>query len=473
MQIDRRTGLGIVVIAVLCALVSAFTANPGLTLASLVLAPALVLMLWRPGEPPVLLYAMGYHWLQASILVFYANVIGQRLADLSYDSRLEAATWLTLAGVFAIAIGARMGMGPRYAPVAQASVSSIAGQLSLRRLFVACLLAIAGSTLLTRVAYVVPGLIQPILALSLLRWVMVYLFTFCVLNRRQGFGMLAVVFAIEVVVGFLGFFSDFKTVVIVMMLAALTSSSSLRDMRLKTVAALAAAVLFLGLTWTAIKSDYRAFLNQGTGQQVVLAPVSERVAKLGDLIGDMSPERYGDAVLTLVERITYVSYLGQVIETVPHHIEHENGRLWAEALARPFMPRLLFPDKAVIDDSERTSYYTGQPVAGAEEGASISLGYVAESYIDFGAPGMLAPLLLWGILLGLAYRVVVRGTRYPLLGYASATVLIGLGASVLEQSNLKMVSALVLGLGVLLAFQWLLGRRVLRWLAPARVPHQA
>jgi hypothetical protein len=468
LHISQRMWVGTAATVVVCALFSALTANPVLTLASLVLAPVLALLLWRPGEPPVLLYAMGYHWMQASILVFYANFTGQRLADLAYDSSLETATWLTLSGVIAIALGARLGMGPRYGAVAQASVTAIAGQLSLRRMFIACLLAIAVAMMLTSVAYVIPGLAQPLLALALLRWVAVYVFAFCVFNQRQGYGLLGVVFTIEVLVGFLGFFSEFRTVLIVMLMAALTSTLTVRGLRFKTAAALALAILLLGVTWTGVKSEYRAFLNQGTGQQVVLVPVSERVTKLVDLISDMSVESYGDAVLTLVQRITYVHYFGQVIETVPHHIDYEHGRLWGEAVVRPFMPRLLFPNKRVIDDSERTSYYTGRPVAGADEGTSISLGYVAESYIDFGRVGMMALLLLWGVFLGLVYRLLVRSTRYPLLGYASAVVLIGLGASVLEQSNLKMVSALMLGILVLLPFQWFLGGSALRWLATPR-----
>ncbi len=461
-----KTGAAIAAAAAACALLAAVSPNPALTFAVFVLAAILACLLWRPGEPPALLFAMGYHWMQASILVFYANFYGQALGDLSQDSPLAQATWLTLMGVLAIALGARVGVGSRYGPIAQPSVAAIASRLSIRRMFVICLLAIAGSAAVTQVAYVVPGLVQPLLALTLLHWVMFYLFAYCVLNRRQGYGLLGLVFGIEVIVGFLGFFSDFKTVLIVILLAALTSTTAVRELRMKTTVAIAVAVLFLGVTWTGIKSDYRGFLNQGTGQQVVLVPVPERIGKLGELIGEMSVERYGDAMLTLVERITYVYYFGRAIETVPHHIDHERGRLWGEALARPLLPRLLFPDKAVIDDSERTSLYTGKRVAGAADGTSISLGYVAESYIDFGPAGMMPALFVWGLVLGWLNRLLMRATRYPLLGYASAAVLVGLGASVLEQSNLKMVSGILLGVLVLLPFQRLLGGRILRLLAP-------
>jgi len=359
----------------------------------------------------------------------------------------------------------RFGAGRNYGGIAQPSVSAIASQLSVQRLFVGSLLAIVMAIVLTRVAYVVPGLTQPILALALLRWVAVYMLTYTVLTQHRGYPYLAVVFTVEIMIGFLGFFSDFKTVLIVMLLAALTSPTALRGIRLRTAGALTVAILGLGIVWTGVKGEYREFLNQGTGQQVVLVPVTERIGKLAELVGDMTPARFGDSLLLLVERVTYVYYFGQVIETVPRHIAHENGLLWREAVERVLVPRLLNPAKRIIDDSQRTSDYTGNRVAGAEEGASISLGYVAESYIDFGRVMMMVPLFLWGLFVGRLYRFLLRSTRYPLFAYGCATALVALGVSALEQSNLKMVSAFVLGFLVLYISQKFMARRVLGLLA--------
>lgn len=455
--------LGIAVLAMV-------SANPLLSLGSLLLLLLLMVMLWRPGEPPALLYAMGYHWIQASILVIYANVEGRGLDMLGYGNEIERATWLTLAGVFMVALGMRAGAGANYGGVAQASVSAIASQLSVRKLFVASLIAIVAATVVSRLAYMVPGLVQPILAVTLLRWVVVYLFTYAVLTQHQGYRYLAVVFTIEIMIGLLGFFSDFKTVLIVMLLAALTSPGALRGMRFRTAGALTVVILALGIVWTGVKTDYREFLNQGTGQQVVLVPITERIGKLAELVGDMTPARFGDAMVDLVERVTYVYYFGQAIETVPRYVAHEGGLLWRQAVAGALVPRLLNPAKRVIDDSERTSTYTGNRVAGAEEGTSISLGYVAESYIDFGPVAMMVPLFLWGLFVGSLYRLLIRSTRYPLFGYGCAAVLVALGASVLEQSNLKMVSAFLLSFLVLYLAQKLAARRGLQLLATPRYP---
>ena len=451
--------------AIALVVLSLASANPLLTMGSLVLLALLFLLLWRPGEPPALLFAMGYHWMQASILVLYADVDRHQLETLGYGAKVQAATWLTLLGVLAVALGMRLGAGRNYGPVARDSVSIIASLLSVRRLFLASLGGIAFSLIANRFAFAIPGLVQPILALTLLRWVVEYLFAYTVLAQHRGFGLLAIVFVVEVAIGFLGFFSNFRTVLIIMLLAALTSPGALRGLRRRTAIALGIAVLGLAVLWTGVKPEYREFLNQGSGQQVVLVPVSERVGKLAELVGDMTTERVGESLVALVERVTYVYYFGQAMETVPKDLPYEHGLLWREAIAGALVPRLLNPSKRIIDDSERTSYYTGNRVAGAEEGTSISLGYVAESYIDFGPAGMMAPLFLWGLFAGWLYRILVRSTRFPLVGYGCGTVLVALGASVLEQSNLKMVSAFLLGFLVLFAAQKFLAARALGLLA--------
>ena len=60
----------------------------------------------------------------------------------------------------------------------------------------------------------------------------------------------------------------------------------------------------------------------------------------------------------------------------------------------------------------------------SEEGTSISIGYMAESYIDFGAVGMMVPIFGLGLLLGGFYRWMLRRDPSRLLGMALATATI-------------------------------------------------
>jgi hypothetical protein len=120
-------------------------------------------------------------------------------------------------------------------------------------------------------------------------------------------------------------------------------------------------------------------------------------------------------------------------------------------------PRLLFPNKASIDDSARTEKYTGVQVSGTEQGTSISLGYVAESYIDFGVKGMFAPILLLGLFYGLIYRFFADHQRYRVLGFAMATAILVFGAYTIETSNIKLLGGNLMALIVIGLFSKIAG----------------
>ena len=110
------------------------------------------------------------------------------------------------------------------------------------------------------------------------------------------------------------------------------------------------------------------------------------------------------------------------------------------------MPRIFFADKSIIDDSERTNKYTGFAVAGAGQGTSISIGYMGESYIDFGEVGMMVPIFLLGLLYGSLYRWMLnsRGGR-GILGMAIASGVLFVGIF-LESSITKLFGGLIVAL---------------------------
>lgn len=449
---------------VLLTLIGLASANSLLTAASFFALAFIVKLLWRPGEPPVLLYAMAYHWVQACILTLNADLQGLPVASMEGSQFVEPAIWLTLAGVLVISIGMRVGAGNAKGTQTGTSVAMLSLQLSTKRLFIASLVAVLASQLLTSIAFSIAAIRQPILALTNLHWVVVFLFTYTVLAQRRGYRMLGVIFVLEILVGFLGFFSGFTSILIVMLLAALTAPHAFRGIRLRTALSISAVVICLALVWTSIKKDYRLFLNSGSGEQVVLEPTDQRIKKLGELVGNLSPQELWDSIETLSDRLTYVKFFGQCMQVVPSEIPYEQGLLWREALENSLVPRFLNPEKREIQDSERTSHYTGGFVAGVNEGASISLGYIAESYIDFGPVGMFLPLFLWGLFCGWIYRVLIQSSHFPLFGYACATVVIFFNASVLESSNQKMVGGMVLGFLALFIIQIFYSKRLIKLL---------
>lgn len=448
-----------------------FTSNAALTCASIAVFLVLLHLLWRPAEPPVLFYAMAYQWLQATILVFSADLQGIPLDGVDakaislqgrvLDVDLEPATWLTLAGLLAVAIGMRLAAGRSVGLRLLPKLAESTAQLSINKLLIASLAAMGAGSVLASLASRLGGLSQVAIALANLHWVFFFVFVYAVLTQRRGYAALAFIFTVEVLIGFLGFFSEFKTVLVVSLLAALAVPLSLRGRRLWIAGLIAALALVLGVVWSAIKIEYRSFANAGTGDQVVVVSKTDQIAELHRLISELDKEDLSRGATNLVGRLTYVYFLSEVMHMVPAYIAHEDGALWGDALYRAVVPRLLDPDKPIVDDTARTQEYTGLAVIGADSGTSVSLGYMAESYIDFGPVFMMLPLFLWGLLVGAAYRSFVSRTCVPLLGYGCATITVMTIASVLEMSNAKMIAGLLLG--------WLTLWAVVRYAGPTLV----
>jgi hypothetical protein len=126
---------------------------------------------------------------------------------------------------------------------------------------------------------------------------------------------------------------------------------------------------------------------------------------------DFSSEKFNENFLigleNLVYRVSYVEFLALSMKQVPTYLPHENGTLLISAIGHILKPRILFPDKKPIYDSELTSKYTGVQFSGAEQGASFSLGTVAESYVDFGKYYMFIPIFFFGLWIGWMYKYFI------------------------------------------------------------------
>jgi hypothetical protein len=90
-------------------------------------------------------------------------------------------------------------------------------------------------------------------------------------------------------------------------------------------------------------------------------------------------------------------------------------------------------------------------VGDAAHGASISIGYAGESYLDFGPFWMCPPIFLLGVLWGWGYRLLARTGGTKLLSVAAACTFVLSGALYFESSNIKIVGGAV----TLLLVLWL------------------
>lgn len=140
-------------------------------------------------------------------------------------------------------------------------------------------------------------------------------------------------------------------------------------------------ILTSALTWLIVREDYRNYLNQGSGLQEVTISMSQRLDYLAKLINTIDFGNLAGGIKFSVDRTSYSDFLAQVMDRVPAYTSYENGDLFLNTIKHVFMPRLFFPQKKSLDDSEVTNIYTGRMYSGAAQGVSIGIGYMAYYYL--------------------------------------------------------------------------------------------
>lgn len=435
--------------------------NTSLALYACLVLGAGVTLLRRPGEPPILMFIFLFQWIEAAIGPFYANLRGVPLDALATNmGQNKLADFLQLTAILVLAIAIRFAAGRSF-PGLLSRVQSVVAARPLRfwlRVFVGAWIF---STVCESMAWKVGGLEQVLLVFAQIKWaafLLLTMATFAVPGRKKS--IWTAIFLIQFALSIGGFFSSFKDVFFYSLIGLAASNVRLKARVILPGALLAVALLFLGIVWSEIKGDYRAFVNGGTGQQIVAVDYSARVGELGHLIYGLDANALADGTDRLIQRIMYFNYFGVVLDRVPNVEPYARGQLWGDAVLRPFMPRLLFPGKSAVNDSTLTNRYTGLGVAGVEQGTSISMGYMAEAYIDFGPILMFVPIAVLGLSLGYFYRwLIVRPGAEAVLGAALAPFAL-MPANDLGSSVLKLIPALVLSIIPCWAILNMLGKRL-------------
>jgi hypothetical protein len=246
--------------------------------------------------------------------------------------------------------------------------------------------------------------------------------------------------------GFTGYFSDFKEVFIVVLLGILSTRPKL-DVRSMTAGlAVSSVLLILAIFWSAIKTDYRTFMSEGYSAQVVLVPLEDRLAFLANRIVSVDWDMMGRGFYMLVKRVGYIDFLSATMHNVPKHIPFEGGALVGATVMHVLQPRLLFPDKPpLMSDSEVVQKYAKLHWGKSSgEGTSVSLGYLAELYIDFGILGALATMFTFGVLLSRAFKFVCSESLPSLIVNFGFAVMVVMPVMQFEQALVKMVGGFLI-----------------------------
>ena len=370
------------------------SASPNVELwaACLLLPPAVVWILGEPRAYPALVWVIGLNWLSIAAEVLRADLSGQSVTEGWFGPYDEQAVLIGLSALLAIALGMRWGVrfgGSRFRArlYAMSSKARAGERVDLGRLLVCYAGSLVVSQAMGLLAASIPTLAQPLLAFALLKYVVVYAVAASVFDSDRGYLWLLLVIGAEFIVGMTGYFANFTEPVYLLVIAIASSRHGLA--RVKTWAfglASIAVLLWVSIVWTAIKVEYRS--------EMAGKSVQERATWLTDRY--LSPKiDYEEAATRLLDRVSYTELFARVLAYLDAGEISNDFNFYGAAIKHVLTPRVLFPDKAALDDSKITTALTGERIA---EDTSIGVGYITEAQVDFGFPGLLLPMLAIGFM---------------------------------------------------------------------------
>jgi hypothetical protein len=382
-------------LALVGVLLAAGSSNVVLWAACLLALPMMVGLAGGPRAYPVLLWVLGICWLQIVCDVVVADLEGNTIAD-DFGAYSEQALLYSLCAMFAMAAGMRCGKlfgnrlfgGHLWNKVSATNIAN--SPVDMNRLVIAYFAAAAGNAVLETIAWQIPGLTQPIIAFTLIKYVAIYLLAVTALKTRQGYAWLGLVVAFEILTGMISFFAAYKEAIFVVLIAFATARQKL-NLRTVFFSIVAMAMVFwISVVWHTVKSEYRAISASMTTEQKFDYMAKQYLADDFD---------YQRGLTNLFQRIGYTTFYAKVLARQDAGLIAGGHDFYEKAVMHVLTPRILFPDKAALSDSAITSELLGGRI---NEETSIGVGYVAEAQVDFGFPGLLAPLWIIGALLALA-----------------------------------------------------------------------
>jgi hypothetical protein len=408
-------------------------------LAALVLTVLALIWVLLPAEegPPVLALAVTMQWVSVSIGFLYFLIVGRPLeATIRADYRTMVALGLgcVVAMVTGVALGRYLigrlprkpGLRPDHA-------------LSFKTLVLAYVVFTSSLGAISAAAVDFGGFNMAIVALTYLRLGLLYL----LFRRFVGLGQwhyVAGVLVVEVVLGITGFYAGFREPLIMAALAFLEVFDRRSVRQWAAIGVLGAVMVTLGVLWIGVRAGYRAAY---TADEKFSNDRSARVGLLRDSLNTWASQSAQDMWINVdafVDRMWTIYYPALAVERVPEVLPHTDGTLMADTLRFVFEPRILFPEKPTIaSDSALVRKYAGVMVAGEDQNTDIAFGYAAESYVDYGVPGMFVPAFIWALFIGAAVSLIFREYHHRDMAISVATVVGWISLYLFERSWAKTI----------------------------------
>ena len=405
MKINLQFDDGSKLLLVLILLIQVIFPNGLILFGGLSLFFLLFYNLQQPHKPSVFTIVLIYHFVQITAAIWQTNNLGK---DLNFRSpSTYTAIVLSYLGLLTVFLPI-IYFQNKIPKLTLEKLKEQANKISIDKTIRVYIISFAVINLLGGISFFVPALRQIIVSLGNLKWFMFLLFGYqCFLkNEKRNLFYLFCVF--EFSIGFLSYFSDFKTVIFFIAIIGLTFLNYFKINRFILLIPSIIFFFYIGIFWTSIKGDYRSFLNKGTQTQTVQVDNDEAINKLLELSQKSDKSSFEKAQESFFDRVQYTYHFAKTIDRVPSVIPFQEGANLGSTLEFVLTPRILSPNKGNYDASARATKYTGIYYSGFKNGVSVSLGYFADCYIDFGLFGMFIPLLIFGFILGKSYFYFVK-----------------------------------------------------------------
>ena len=365
----------------------------------------LINLLQQPYKPSVFTIMLFYHFLQISAGIWESNYLNQ---DINYrSSSSEYATVASYIGLLFLFLPIVYYQN-KLPALSLNILKKHADRISIEKTFKAYVIGFFAMNALSGVAFFIPSLAQIIISLTNIKWFLFLLFGFQSILKNRKRKEFYIFCALEFVIGFYSYFSEFKTIIFFILFLFLCLLAVVRFNKIILFAFSIAVMFFAGVFWTSVKGEYRSFLNKGSKSQTVQVEKGEALNKLLELSEKQNSNSFSDAIESFLDRLQYTYHLAKTMDRVPAVIPHQNGSNWGNTIAFVLTPRIIDPNKGTYDASVKASKYSGIQYSGVKRGVSVSLGYFADGYIDFGYVGMFIPLVILGFIYGGSYFYFVK-----------------------------------------------------------------
>lgn len=428
-------------------------------------------LLWRRTEVPIFAFCILYQWLFVGVGYVYFRVTGD-YPGMRHLGNLDAAIYYSLLGLLSMTLGIRVILHTY-----RTDPEPFGNEYSIDKLFWVVLILFSfnwfielSAVQLRLVAFNVAQILHHVL---MLRYLFLYLLLLTIVKQGRQYSLGILAFAYVLMPELTSSMTKFKELFFLFVVVLLSqwrpfSTNQFEQSRNRNILAIVVTVTALlvvaGLVWSGgMKNNWRTALLTG---QVKGSPI-EKIEAYGqhamDSVQQFNP---GRAAETLASRLSSgVAYFSHVIRVVPDVMPHEGGQLTWRAIEHVAKPRFLFPEKPDLGgDSWLVRRYARLNVSGDESNTSVGLGYMAEFYIDFGFPGMLAALLFYGIFLGVMFRAVSTASPSGAMFSAMVAGLYLQHFLSYEGNFVKLFGGILQNFVVLFLILIVLGQRVHRFL---------